>query len=113
MSKPLNLQDHFMPIPGDPDGAMQLSMPALLLVIADCINSDDSTPEGQQRAKAVITEFVAMLRQSHYPQAEYLETWLLRGNPDARRLLPARVKAVDAVGQIEVGNMLNRMMQDE
>ncbi|NWK77228.1 hypothetical protein [Aquitalea sp. LB_tupeE] len=111
MTKPLNLHEHFTPIPGDPDGAMHLSMPATLLVIADCINSDDSTPEGQQRAKAVITEFVAMLRKIHWPQAEYLETWLLRGNPDARRLLPALVKAVDAVGQMEVGNMLNRMME--
>ncbi|KJV24914.1 hypothetical protein VI06_20675 [Aquitalea magnusonii] len=111
MSKPLNLQDHFMPIPGDPDGAMHLSMPATLLVIADCINSDDSTPEGQQRAKDVITEFVAMLRQIHYPQVEYLETWLLCGNPDARRLLPALVKAVDAVGQVAVGEMVSRAMK--
>lgn len=112
MSKPLNLQDHFKPIPGDPDGAMQLSMPATLLILSDCIGSDDSTPAGQQRAKAALVEFVAMLRQIHYPQVEYLETWLLRGDPDARRLLPALIKAVDAVGQMEVGNMLNRMMQD-
>jgi len=111
MSKPLNLQDHFMPIPGDQDGAMHLSMPATLLILSDCIGSDDSTPAGQQRAKAALVEFVAMLRQIHYPQAEYLETWLLRGNPDARRLLPALVKAVDAVGQMAVGEMISRQMQ--
>jgi len=111
MSKPLNLQDHFMPIPGDPDGAMQLSMPALLLVTSSCIKSDDTPLQGKQRATSVLVEFVAMLRQSHYPQAEYLETWLLRGNPDARRLLPALVKAVDAVGQDAVVRMINRLME--
>jgi len=111
MSKPLNLQDHFMPIPGDPDGAMQLSMPALLLMAASCVDSDDTPLQGKQRATSVLMEFVAMLHQIHYPQAEYLETWLLRGNPDARRLLPALVKAVDAVGQEAVGRMINRMME--
>lgn len=113
MSKPLNLQDHFMPIPGDPDGAMQLSMPALLLVTSSCIKSDDTPLQGKQRATSVLVEFVAMLRQIHYPQVEYLETWLLSGDPDARRLLPALVKAVDAVGQEAVGRMINRMMQNE
>jgi hypothetical protein len=69
MTKPLNLQDHFMPIPGDPDGAMQLSMPALLLVTSSCIKSDDTPLQGKQRATSVLVEFVAMLRQIHYPRS--------------------------------------------
>nr|WP_199066376.1 hypothetical protein [Chromobacterium sp. ASV5] len=112
MSKPFNPRDHICPIPSATDGAMQLSLPAMLLITAGFLDDEDNSPEIIGKAKRVLCTFVALLRDQHYPQAEYLETMLLRGPRDMRRLLPALDKAVEAMGQHTVAAMIERCMQE-
>ncbi|UTH72504.1 hypothetical protein [Chromobacterium sp. IIBBL 290-4] len=112
MTKPFNPRDHIRPIPGAPDGEVQLSLPAMLLITAGFLDDEDNSPATISKAKGVIEDFVALMRSNHYPQAEYLETMLLCGPRDARRLLPALDKAVNAVGQHTVAAMIERRMQE-
>ena len=107
----INPNDHFTPTEGGE--AYHLRMPAALLVLSDiAVDLTDSTPAGRAKARRVVAECIALFAQAKYPRAQYLETWLMNGKCDARRVLPALVEACEAVGDMAVAEVINGVMNE-
>lgn len=111
MSKPFNSRDHFRPIPDDSEGGYMLSMAATIWMAYGCIfDLENTPPDGRAKARLLVSECIALFKAKRVPTAAYLETWLLQDGAKPARVLPVLADACEAVGDLAVAQVVNRVM---
>ncbi|MBX9267498.1 hypothetical protein ACEU07_03770 [Chromobacterium violaceum] len=112
--KPFRLEDHFRPIPDDPEGGLYLSAAATIWLAYDALfDMEDGSEQGRANARELIRACMAVFRAARFPKVGYLETWLDRPGADVCRVLPVLAEACDAVDCTRLMESMNRAMRDD
>ena len=112
MKKPFRYQDHFQPIPNDPEGGYYLSPAATIwMAYGALFDIEDGSEQGRINARELIQACIAVFRAARFPKVGYLETWLARPGADVCRVLPVLAEACDAADTMTLMKAMNRALR--